>query len=584
MALGSPDSGVGSSPLTRSSAQLAALVEAYQNMEMAIGRYVLLVLVPALVFFAGSTAAAVAAPLPLLIRAPLAMLGALMVGAAAVFPKLQFESRKRGLENQLHLFITHITILSTTNINRVEVFRHLATEQEYGEIAAEMGRVVRLVDTWNRSLNEATKRRAKAVPSKPFADLLDRLSYSLESGQELGDFLLDEQDAIIQEYVTIYESTLGNLEVMRDLYLSMILSMTFAVVNSVILPILVGVDAASTVAAVIVLFVFVQLGFYYVIRVISPYDPLWYHTDQYRTEASRRMGVALAVGVVLVALLTPVVLLSHYGIAMPRPLVSFFSSLDVPLLFAIPITPLLLPALVARQAENKVKNKDEEYPGFIRALGSAESAKQSTTSAVLSDLHEKDFGDLTADIDALYTRLNMRIDPERAWEYFSSESGSYLIQKFNNMYQTGRQMGGDPKLLAELISKNMHTVMQLRQQRKQSTITLIGVLYGITASATFSLFIAYEVVEILSGLAVDMELGQRLPVGQLLYSGVYDLPLIQFELSLILLFNAALSALMIREVDGGHKNNAYLHFVALTWTGCLIASLTIHIVSQLLAV
>jgi hypothetical protein len=54
-------------------------------------------------------------------------------------------------------------------------------------------------------------------------------------------------------------------------------------------------------------------------------------------------------------------------------------------------------------------------------------------------------------------------------------------------------MGGSPRRLGELISRHMNEVNQLRERRRQATVTLIGLLYGITAAA-FAFFIGLEVV------------------------------------------------------------------------------------------
>ncbi|ELZ73557.1 flagellar assembly protein J [Haloferax volcanii DSM 14919] len=563
---------------------ISDIIESYEQMPMELPRYLLAVLGPAIVFFFLSVAGAIALPLPLLVRIPVFLLGVLLLGGAVLYPRLLVEQTRRSLENQLHLLITHMTVLSTTNIDRVAVFRTLAREEEYGELATEMNRIVQLVDAWNQSLDDACQRRAREVPSKPLADFLDRLAYSINAGQSIDDFLLGEQNAMIQKYITVYESALGNLEVMKDLYLSMILSMTFAIINAIVLPILTGTDATMTIGAVIVLFVFVQLGFYFVIRTMSPHDPLWYHQREYRTKANRQIDITLygAVGlsitmVLVLALgtfnLTPV------GVTV-RPIMI---ELPIPLLISTPLTPLAVPGIVARRHEKRIGERDEEYPGFIRALGASETAKQSTTTAVLKTLKTKDFGVLSREIARLYTRLRMRLDPDRSWFFFTAETNSYLVQKFSEMYNVGRSMGGKPKLLGELISRNMNEIIKLRRQRKQSTVTLIGVLYGITASASFAFFIGLEVVEILASFSTEMNL-DSLQFGTLIYAGVYDVPFIEYMLTLIILFNALLSSLMIRMVDGGHKANAYLHFVMLVWVGSLMAVATSSLAGALISV
>jgi flagellar protein FlaJ len=469
-----------------------------------------------------------------------------------------------------------MTVLSTTNIDRMEVFRKLANEEEYGALADEISRVVELVDTWNQSLDDALRRRAKEVPSKPLSDFFDRLAYTLSAGQDLSDFLLSEQSTVIQNYVTIYEGALDNLEVMKDLYLSMILSMTFGLVFAVVLPILTGTDPTITVAAVIVLFVFVQLGFAYAIKTVVPYDPVWFQSDEIkpRKEPLLRMsllgGVALSL-VLLVVTAGDIFNLLPIGFADLLPV----KSIPLPIYLAIPLTPLAIPGLVVRRTEQAIKGRDGEFPSFIRALGASESAKQSTTSAVLKDLRRKDFGPLTPDVNNLYKRLNMRIEAMAAWHNFSADTQSYLIQKFSEMYLIGRQMGGNPKQLGELISENMNSVLQLRERRDQGTVTLIGLLYGITAAATFAFFIGLQVVRLLAGMSMSLDPGaNQFDFSQLISTQSYDIPTIQFLLLVVVLFNALLSSLMIRTVDGGHKMNAYLHFVALVWIGVIVAVAT----------
>jgi flagellar protein FlaJ len=233
--------------------------------------------------------------------------------------------------------------------------------------------------------------------------------------------------------------------------------------------------------------------------------------------------------------------------------------------------------------ESDILDRDKGFPSFIRALGSVESAKQSTTSAVLRDLRGKDFGALSTDVNNLYKRLNMRIEPRKAWHFFAADSQSYLIQKFSEMYLVGRQMGGEPKILGELISENMNEVNQLRERRKQATITLIGVLYGITAASTFAFFIGIEIVNLLSSMSLELST-TSFNYAQIINTESYDIPVVEALLVMVILFNALLSSLMIRTVDGGHKMNAYVHFVVLAWIGAVVGVVTRAVVSTLIAV
>ncbi|USZ68122.1 archaellar assembly protein FlaJ [Halorussus salilacus] len=555
----------------------SSTIESYQQMETPVSRYLVVVVFPSLVFFLLSVVVFVVTDFPLLISVPIPLLGLLALVVAVIYPKLLRDQKRKEIEDRLHLFITHMTILSTANIDRVEVFRTLGEEEEYKALAEEMRRIVQLVDTWNQSLDDALRIRANKSPSKPFADFLDRLAYTINAGQEIQDFLLSEQDVVIQNYVTIYEGSLQNLEVMKDLYLSMVLSATFALVFATVLPILTGTNPTMTVSAVVVMFAFVQAGFLLMIRNTAPYDPVWYHPEQ-TTWSEWRIRISVGVGVLLTMVALVACLLVLLGETSVDP-----DSVPLPFYAAIPTTPLLIPGVVARREEERIKERDEEFTSFIRALGATESAKQSTTTKVLDSLRGKNFGALTSNVDDLYKRLNMRIEPSMAWRHFTADSRSYLIQKFSEMFLVGRQMGGDPKKLGELISANMNEVLQLRERRTQSTVTLIGVLYGITAASTFAFFIGLEIVEVLAGMDIALDTDQ-FDFGSIIHTEVYDIQTIEYLLIIIILLNSVLSSLMVRIADGGHKVNAYLHFVLLTWISCGIAVFTRIVVGSFLNV
>ncbi|MHB9287170.1 archaellar assembly protein FlaJ [Halobacteriales archaeon Cl-PHB] len=564
-----------------------SLLDAYQRMQMPMGQYLSFILIPSVVFFLLTLVASLLLDLPLMIKLPIPLLGALAFAAALFYPKILLSQRRTQLNNRFHLLVTHMTVLSTTKIDRMEVFRTLAEEDEYGELSIEMRRVVQLVDTWNQSLDDALRRRAKQVPSDPVADFFERLAYTLGAGQSLEDYLITEQEQIIQNYSTVYEGTLDNLEVMKDLYLSMILSMTFALVFAVVLPVLTGTNPTMTVSAVIVMFIFVQTGFFLAIRSMAPYDPLWYHPEDREVDIDESLRKSTIAGVGLSGLLLFVSFGGIFGfspIGLGDLVPIFGKPLPLPMYAVIPITPLLIPGMVIRSEEQSIKARDDEYPSFIRALGAVEGAKQSTTSQVLKTLRKKDFGPLTPKLDDLYKRLNMRIEPAEAWRWFTADCRSYLVQTFSEMYLIGREMGGSPKLLGELIAENMNEVLQLRQRRRQATTTLIGLLYGITAASTFAFFIGLQVVNILEGMSVSLAAQSELEVGKLIHTGVYDIPLIEFLLVVVVMFSAMLSSLMIRTVDGGHKVNTYLHFVILSWIGAIVGIGTKMLVTQFLAI
>ncbi|MCX2818422.1 archaellar assembly protein FlaJ [Haladaptatus sp. F3-133] len=560
------------------SGSVEEIVSAYREMEMGARRYLGFVVLPLFFFFLLIVGAVIFIQPAAIISALLSLLGIFAIIVAVVYPKVSLESRKTEINEKFHIYLTHMTVLSTTNIDRVEVFRELSKEEEYGEIAKETRRIIEIVETWNQSLDDACKRRSKKVPSDMMSDFLDRLAYTMRAGRELNSFLVREQENMLDEYVTMYNGELDNLDVLKDLYLSMVLSTSFGMVFAVILPILTDTDPTIVVAVVVVIFGFIQMGFLYAISVTVPHDPVWYIPDETKTDASKTIRRTVAVAVVVSFGLAAGVVGVYFGVA---PFA--FGQYPMPMYLAVAVSPFLIPGILIRRLEKGVTKRDEVFPEFVRGLGSVESAKQTTTTDVLKDLRKKDFGNLTPEINNLYKRLNMRIEPSGAWKRFTYECGSYLIQKFSSMYLVGREMGGDPRHLGELISENFSVALNLRENRKRMTVTIIGVLYGMTAAMSFALFLGVEIVRILTEVSSDFELSE-MGFGQLLYPGIYNLQQIGMLILVVVLLNAIFSSLMIRSIDGGHKANASLHFVALTWLGCGIGIGTARAVDGLITV
>jgi flagellar protein FlaJ len=554
-----------------------SVADAYRYMEMPAERYALLVLLPGLAVPVVAFLGLVVTTPPLFVAIPLGLLSLIPPVVAAIYPKIAADRRRREVREQFHLLLTHITVLSTTNIDRVEIFRTLARVEEYGVLAEEMGRVTALVDTWNQSLDDACRRRSRRVSSELLSDFLERLAYTVGAGQALDEFLIDEQESIIQEFVIRYESALSKLDVMKELYLSMMLSTTFILVFATVLPLLLGTPPTLLMGGVIAMFGVVQVGFLVLIHTTAPSDPLWIEAGSEHSPAYRVWPAVIA-GAALTGMATVVVAAVGLGYT---PLAR--DVLPLPVYLAIPTTPMLIPGLAMRREGQKVTDRDREFPAFIRALGSVESVKQTSTANVLESLRHKDFGSLTDNVDNLYKRLRTRIDVEGSWRLFAAETGSYLIHKFGDMYVVGRRMGGEPRQLGGIISANINEVLRVREQRQQATRTFIGVVYGITAAALFSAFIGLEIAEQMLSIADGLGGQNGDLIGSLFSTGNYDIALMEFLLLVVVLLNAVLSALMIRVIDRGHFVSALTHFVFLTWTGALVATATQMVAGGLLA-
>lgn len=554
---------------------ILSVAESYRYMDIPVRRYTLFFLLPATVFAVVLPLTAVLLGASLLLTAPLAMTGVLAVFVTLLYPKILEGRKKKQTRERFHLFLTHITVLSLSNIERVEVFRRLSEMEEYKALADEMSRVTALVDGLNQSLDDSCRRRAKRTPSNLLSDFLDRLAYTVGAGREVSGFLTNEQERFIKKFTVRYESDLRKLDVLKEMYVALMLAVSFVLVFSTIVPILIDVSPVILVAGVVSMFCVLQTAFLFLVNSVSPTDPLWCHTKEHGSPI-RRVWKELVVGIVLTAVTVSVAYLGVTG--------SVFGAVPLPIWLGVAVTPLAIPGFRMRQEGKKVQKRDEDFSAFIRALGSVESVKQSSTASVLESLRKKDFGELTGSIESLYRRLNVRVDSERAWRLFAAETGSYLIHKFGDMYVTGRQMGGDPETLGLVISENFEEVVSVREQRAQATMTFIGILYGITAAVVFASFVGFEItkqmVEISQGLS-DVDLDTATAIFS---TTAYNVGLIEVFLLAFVLLNAFFSSIAVRLIDRRHPVSGLSHFVALCWIGAVVATVTKLFVGPLMGI
>ncbi|OUJ18340.1 Archaellum assembly protein J TadC family [Methanonatronarchaeum thermophilum] len=502
-----------------------------------------------------------------------------IISVSILYPKLIADRRRIKIDQAIPLFITSMGVLSTTNIPRIDVIETISEQEEYGPIADEMKKIVELVKTWNMSLDEAARFQSEITPSPLLRDFLERMAYNVSAGQGLEEFLRNEQEVVMSEYETMYMSVLEDMDVLKDLFISMTLSVAFIIVFATIIPILTGIDPNFLLFASIILYGLIEGMFLYGTYVKVPFDPVWYEYEDI-TYFDKKIIISIIASIAGVILLS---ILLALNLNHNLPIIGHIE-MPLPLYFAIGITPMLLPGLLMRKEEAKIKKRDRAFPSFIRSLGSSESAKQTTTTKVLKTLQTKDFGDLTKEIRNLYKRLNLRIDQVRSWKNFAMETKSFLIQRFSEMYYKGRLKGGNPEKLGYIIGKNFNKILELRQHRKQTTSTFIGVIYGITASSVFAFFSGIEIVKLMIDIMEDVQMPDEDWIQQIIFTDVYNIPDVQILIMIFILVNAVMSSMMIKVVDGGHHINTYHHLVGLIWTGVIVAIITERLVSMFLTI
>ena len=516
-------------------------------------------------------------PAIILVLVPSVLEGIMVVGVILVpialfaivliYPISGLEGKKKEIDNNIHYYITHMGVLATSQMTRVDLLLKLSHTEAYGYLAKETGRIHALIYYWHVSFPVACRFIAQRTPSVLFSDFLDRMAHSVQAGQGFEEFVISEQTVVMNDFMTMYQDSLNSIDMIKEMFISMCMSLIFIVAFAIIMPIITGMDSIILLGGAIAIFIGTELVILLYARSKVPADRIW-HTLEIETVADRRIKWSMPVSLFLCIIVTGLVLI--------------FTNLPTPIMFAASLTPLLLTGLIARTEENKIKRYDNNFGSFIRSLGGAAGSRSGLILESLKELTSHDFGPLSENVNNLYKRLKTRLNTLRSWEHFAAGTGSNLIERFATMFVEGTNVGGKPAIIGDIISKNFMSILSMRKLRYSSASSLIGVLYGMTAGIAATMFLAVSIIAMLARMFSNVSIPD-IDIGiSIATISATNIPLMTTMLMIMMVCHSLISSMLIRIVDGGHHFNTYTHFVGLVWISALTAELTMQGMGPLL--
>ncbi|CAD6492949.1 MAG: Type II secretion system (T2SS), protein F [Candidatus Argoarchaeum ethanivorans] len=485
-----------------------------------------------------------------------------------IYPIFISERKKIDIEKNIHFFITHIGALATSDMPRKDLFKTISKKPEYGELAKECGKLYMMMDTWHMSLAEACRFLSKQTQSKIFSDFLERFAHAMESGQKMEDFLGSEQDVVMVNYEVMYHGALYDLDMMKEILESIVITLIFIISFAVIMPFLTGQDIVQLLSISLFIFTTAEIMIAYFMKSKVPHDNIW-HSLNMKTDVEKKFKLFLIISVVGCIIIFILVL-------------SVGKTLPLPLKAALSFTPLIIAGFFVRKEEVLIKCRDEDYAEFIRSLGSSADTRGGIIEKALMYITLHDFGTLSKNIRNLYKRLRTRIDKLASWQHFEAECGSNLIQRFSEMFVESLNVGGKPLPISKIISKNFGKIQALRKQRYQNTSSFIGIMYGLQAGIAFSVYISFGVVKMMNNLFISIDVPEEITSSLLYTFEPSEINIIPFMLLAVLIAHALISAVLIRIADGGRMLNTLIHFVGIVWVGALTAIVVEKMLASLL--
>lgn len=490
----------------------------------------------------------------------------LLIGVLFIllYPYIQFESKKNSIDENLHLFITYAGTIATIDISRHLLFREVADKKALGEIANVATKIEYFAKEWNVGFAKTCRMIGRIIPSKIFADFLDRLAIMFDFGESLETFLQDEQSAVMDDFSSNYKKSLENIKTIQDIFLSLTMALGFLISIGLILPLLGASSMDAVVRWALVIILFLDLFVLVFVHNFIPSDKLIQSTDIVdggMKKIYRMIFICFPITFFLLLLLK---------------LVTPFPFLIV---IAISISPLFIVGLIAQQVENEVFVRDKAFPAYIRTLGSAIEIKGGAVMSALRSLQVHDFGPMNKLSNDLYRRLKTGNDKRMCWKYFSAESGSNLIYQFSQIFSEAIFLGGAPERIGEIVSQNFQKLISLRKLRLQLASGLRGALYGSLLGFSAAAYVSAQIAGLLGQMfsvpfdAIDSGMNPLDGIiGDSATSGLgIDMEMVKLYIGIMILVHAVVSALIIKIVDGGTPYAALFDMVTMIWMGAALS-------------
>ena len=427
----------------------------------------------------------------------------LLAFAATIgYPIAQVSAEAIQIEQDMHMFMTRMGILSLGESAEKGMFDVLKEMGDYGALAHEIQAIETLVTKWHTNLPEAARIVGRQSPSAIWSDFLDRMAFSVEVGQPIGEFFKSENETFEQAFTTIYDARLEQLDTLRETFVSLtttgLLLLVVAGLHLILFQI--GGDSDNPFQIILrarwvlmagTLFALLQVGAWYLFTLVIPDEDLFakhgFNTDQ--AIDMRRAWIFAGV----LGTLEFVLLIGLFIFLGTSWLFDNWNYIGI-LVIAALASPLLAPAMLTLQEEARVRRRDDAFPEFIRAFGGTAQARAQEPSAMVKALSGIDFGALDESIANLEKRLSMRIDSDYSWNWFAADNNSMLVSRFTRVFIEGSSSTGEAGLVGDLVSQSTTNLLGLRQRRQISANVMRSVSYGLLVAMIIALNITTSII------------------------------------------------------------------------------------------
>ena len=146
--------------------------------------------------------------------------------SGAYFPfvvQSKISNRKQQINRELPFALSELSILASTGLTPIKIFRQIAQRQEQSTLTSEFKKIVYKTDIEGKDLITALSESAKESPSDEYREALWDIANMVHQGGDLDIYLRDKADTTMQLKRDIQKEFIEKLGTYSEMYISLVL-------------------------------------------------------------------------------------------------------------------------------------------------------------------------------------------------------------------------------------------------------------------------------------------------------------------------------------------------------------------------
>lgn len=366
-------------------------------------------------------------------------------------------SKGDKVESEYPFFLLYLRSLTSGTITRLSMIKMASEKAVFSNMAPFLNKILVLSTVWRYPQAKAVEFMSQRVPTKDFSRFLYKFSQSISSGEPLPPFIEREWKSWFAEYDAHKNQSIDRLKSLSDAYLPLMSVTLFLCTTMLISSVFYNPESMVSLAimAVVAISFMLYLISWMIFKAAQPDEIL---IDQGLKSTKRNLLEKVAfIGLGLA------------GLSLLVPMESNFHHLIVVGILTF------IPGLLGKRYVNNIRKIEEEFPTFLRFLGSNLKVDIPLKGIMIEAL-EIDFGPLNTYIKDLTKRLEMRVEPKLTWLSFETDIDSRLIQRVNIIITDTLASGGSIDQSSRYLEEFYHVYSQIRRRRYSCVSYHVGIM------------------------------------------------------------------------------------------------------------